>query len=242
MALGLATALVSAGHAQPVEQGQLAFEVASLKLSAPAARGSEDAGNGTLTIRNRSLRNLVVYAYDLDFLQVRGPAWIDEVNYDVFGKAAGPASQSQLKEMLQTLLAERVLLKVHRENRPVTMTVMTVGKSGPKGLTPVADGKSAIEFDKRVRVFRRFKMADFARTMGAGGSPTLDQTGLQGRFDFRLDVEKYLDPAAETGSMPAFVAAIRDAAEAELGMKFEVTKVSLEVLVIDHAERTPKPN
>jgi uncharacterized protein (TIGR03435 family) len=196
-----------------------------------------------LSIRHRSLRNIIAYAYDLDLWRVvRGPGWIDEVNYDVFAKAAGSAPQSQLRLMLQTLLADRVMLKVHREEAPVSMTVMTVGKNGPKGLKPVDDGKPAIEFEKRVRVFRRFRMVDFARMMSGGGSPKLDQTGLQGSFDFRLDIEKFLNPAAETHSMEPSMTATRDAAEAELGLRFELKKLPLEVLVIDSAERIPLEN
>jgi uncharacterized protein (TIGR03435 family) len=59
--------------------------------------------------------------------------------------------------------------------------------------------------------------------------PVIDKTGLSGTFDLRL--ESAIGDAVEAGTS-AFTA-MRE----QLGLKLESTKGSVEVLVIDHAER-----
>ena len=73
--------------------------------------------------------------------------------------------------------------------------------------------------------------------------PLIDQTGLQGHFDFafRYMNSYYLthDPlngvplSAEESSDPAFVAALKK----ELGLEIKSTKGNIGTFVIDHVER-----
>lgn len=70
------------------------FEVASIKLAPPGAKGGNvhrDPAGG-LTATNISLRALIKFAYQLqDFQLSGGPGWMVSDRYDLVGKAAeGP--------------------------------------------------------------------------------------------------------------------------------------------------------
>ena len=88
-------------------------------------------------------------------------------------------------------------------------------------------------------------MADFAGLMQSAvlDKPVVDQTGLQGRFDFTLkwtpDEFQFADfgprPASkeEADAPPDLFTAIQQ----QLGLKLESIKAPAEVLVIDRAEK-----
>ena len=83
--------------------------------------------------------------------------------------------------------------------------------------------------------------------------PVIDQTDLKGRYDIRVDMtpmraaaagggeERSVDrnPAAERANQ---IAALIDLLRDQLGIKLESGKQPVEVLVVDHAERTPTGN
>jgi len=64
----------------------------------------------------------------------------------------------------------------------------------------------------------------------------IDKTGLTGTYDFKLDYSNRAPGADSTA--PDFLVAI----EQQLGLKFEKTKLPVDVLVIDHIDKTPTDN
>jgi uncharacterized protein (TIGR03435 family) len=71
------------------------------------------------------------------------------------------------------------------------------------------------------------------------GRPVRDETGLQGRYEFTLSWMTGVpaaDAPADVG--PDLLAAIQQ----QLGLKLEVSKAPVEVLVIDHLEKDPIEN
>jgi uncharacterized protein (TIGR03435 family) len=76
--------------------------------------------------------------------------------------------------------------------------------------------------------------------IGDVSRPVVDQTGLNGKFDFSIE---WAPEPKETPQLnrepsgnidgPTFVTALRE----QLGVKLEATKAPLQVLVIDHVER-----
>jgi uncharacterized protein (TIGR03435 family) len=64
--------------------------------------------------------------------------------------------------------------------------------------------------------------------------PTLDRTGLPGKFDFTMEYEK--DPDAR-GYLSLVGPAMFTAFQEQLGLKLESIKAPVEVLVIDHIEK-----
>jgi len=133
------------------------FEVASVKPSAPITVAIAKAGleigitmdGGRVDINRMSLSELLQRAYGVKSYQVSGPDWIFSERYDIRAKLPEGASKDQVPEMLQTLLAERFKLALHRDNKEHAAYALVVGKGGVKMQEtepdpPAADGgKSA---------------------------------------------------------------------------------------------------
>jgi len=61
-----------------------------------------------------------------------GPDWLDSDRFEITLKAEQAVGDHDLLAMLQTLLAERFKLALHREVKPIEAYVLEVGKNGPK--------------------------------------------------------------------------------------------------------------
>jgi uncharacterized protein (TIGR03435 family) len=78
--------------------------------------------------------------------------------------------------------------------------------------------------------------------LGNGADPVLDMTGLQGRYDFFLrDAPRPLadDPAQTPDDRFALNKAI---VQDDLGLTLQRRKASVEIFVIDHADKVPTEN
>ena len=123
-----------------------AFEVASIRPSQPPqGRGlaslREDIKTepARLTMGDVSLNTAIRWAYKLGVYEVSGPDWTLNDRYDINVKASSEVSEDQLRRMLQTLLAERFKLAVHRQTKEISGCALVTGKKTPK-LTPVTEG------------------------------------------------------------------------------------------------------
>ena len=229
-----------------------AFEVATIRLSRP-----DDPRLPTIQIQNRRLltwnktvMNLITYAYSMNPSEVvNGPDWLD-TKYDIVGQPGGEGqpSQKQWQIMIQKLLAERFKLSFHREKKEASVYVLTVAKSGPKLLAPsTGDPKGspnlAMPARGRFRA-RNATMVDFAGELQANLDRTVvDQTGISGRYDFALNwtpddfqnsrLSAFPVPQQGNGEVPDLFTALQE----QLGLRLESTKGSIEVLVIDHIEK-----
>lgn len=230
------------------------FEVASFKRLPAGIRGSFKTGSvhGRLMFRLVTLGDCIRWAYDLQPYQIVGPAWMEfptDVTYEIDAKAAGPVPDSQLKLMLRGLLAERLKLALHREQRDVPVYVMVVGKGGPKlqRSKTVGEGQVKINADGVVIA----EGITMARLTSMYGPPTLslpliDETNHPGAFDFQLDWVRYWhsDPSPERDAKGAVNVEpyIIQALSEQLGLKVERRHPSIRVLVIDHVEKDPVAN
>jgi uncharacterized protein (TIGR03435 family) len=68
--------------------------------------------------------------------------------------------------------------------------------------------------------------------------PIVDATGLNGKYDFMVQWSWDEGPDA----MSAAAAALVGAVQSDLGLKLERKKGPVDVLIIDHIERTPTAN
>jgi uncharacterized protein (TIGR03435 family) len=74
--------------------------------------------------------------------------------------------------------------------------------------------------------------------------PVSDGTGLSGKYDFTITYSGHLGPggaippAEDDSGLPDIFSAI----QSQLGLKLERTKDTVEVMVVDHVERTPTAN
>ncbi|MGA3019155.1 MAG: TIGR03435 family protein [Bryobacteraceae bacterium] len=113
-----------------------AFEVASVKPVTPSADGrmfrSFGGDPGMVDYKNVTLRILLARAYSMKDYQITGPDWLETEGYDVMAKVPAGVPQDQIPAMLQTLLADRFQIKLHKETRTLPVYALTVAKGGPK--------------------------------------------------------------------------------------------------------------
>jgi uncharacterized protein (TIGR03435 family) len=89
------------------------------------------------------LWDILVRAYDVRPYQLKGaPSWLDSERYTIFAKVPAGASKVGANEMMQTLLAERFKLAVHRETQEGRCYKLVVDKDGPT-LKAASDGAPA---------------------------------------------------------------------------------------------------
>jgi uncharacterized protein (TIGR03435 family) len=217
-----------------------AFEVASIRLHVGAFMGVGIKPSGpNVTMEAMSLHNLIGYAYDLQPYQILGgPSWVAADRYDISAKAEGDASLTpeRIKQMTQTLLADRFGLKFHHDTKEMPVYVLVVGKNGPKFKESAPDAErllvmGSVDGHPRITVTKG-DMAQLAHqfsNINGVDRPTIDKTGLTGAYDYELDWSR-----GDAGSdVPVIFTAIQE----QLGLKFQPDKARVEVLVIDRAEK-----
>jgi uncharacterized protein (TIGR03435 family) len=258
--LSLATLLALSlhhGHCQDLAKTPT-FEVASVtpcKPGTPEPPG-EHAGmvqftypGGRFRASATTVKFLLEWAFGIQPSQHSGgPAWIDTDRYDIAAKAEGNATDDQMKQMAQTLLADRFQLKFHYESRSLSVYVISLGKTAPK-LFPPKDGEPHfLQVDPRMSpdqkiasyhvIATRFTLVQltdvFARQLG---TVILNQTGLDGEFDFAMDLTP--DDSRPNPLDPSLlINAMRD----QLGLTLKSQKAPVDILVIDSAEKVAAGN
>jgi uncharacterized protein (TIGR03435 family) len=201
-----------------------------------------------ITARNVTLKRLIAEAYRLQMNQIFGPAWIDRNEYDIEARTAGVVSREQMAPMLQSLLAERFNLKNHGETREIGVYELMTGKSGAR-VRPVNAGETAgaqvgLHFHGDMRQFADLIAVQLAipaisnpsEPARASGPPipVVDKTGLEGTFDFGVDIH----PEMGTDMFTAWERFLED----QLGLRMENHKGNVEVLVVDDAAKIPTEN
>lgn len=238
---------------------QLTFEVATVK-PIDTTHGVMDPGvrvypGGRLVLHALPLKALIAAAYDVSYWQLSGGEnWMDKDAYDVEAK---PAAQSgtyslrhtrtgigdeRLRQMLQTLLTERFQLKIYRETKAGSVYLLErSGKAWPLRSTKYTEDEPVMGapgfsgeiehvgghwflFNVSVQ-----QLAKFASNYVLH-KPVIDQTGLDGSFDFRdADANIQQDNSDFESSFMAFVKSI--------GLKLTSSKGPVETLLIEHAEK-----
>jgi uncharacterized protein (TIGR03435 family) len=214
------------------------FEVASVKPSNAETRDSGGASaNDRLTMRNVTLKRCIRGAYGVPEAQILGgPNWLDQNRYDIEAKASGSVGDHELMIMLQSLLADRFNLVLHREKRALAGYSLVLGKA--LKVKPSEPGAGCRSNSRRGGVDAEgCTTAQLALKLSeALHLPVADSTGVQGKFDFKLewtpDDMQAKPGLPEVASGPSIFTAVQE----QLGLKLESRKVPVEVLVIDHAE------
>jgi uncharacterized protein (TIGR03435 family) len=226
------------------------FEVASVKMLAPDAP-IEMMGGAPEGLRLRlpamGLADLVSWAYDVKATQVMGgPSWARQQRdrstldggvrrFDIAAKAEDGSrpSLADFRRMMQTMLAERFGLAVHREQRETAVYGLVVDKEGAKFSESGPDAKGILRISGRGRIIG--SGATVAQLVGwfsnANGvdRPVMDETGLVGHYDFTLE---WANPQNAADTRPSIFTAMVE----QLGLRLEPKRVAMEYVVIDRAE------
>jgi uncharacterized protein (TIGR03435 family) len=238
-------------QAQQTEVAAPRFAAASLKANTSIHNGMGNKFDpGMARWTNTPLQNLIEGAYRLrDYQVVGGPNWLRSDKWDIDAKTDGPTTFTQKFQMLRTLIVERFGLKFHREIKDIPGYVLAIAKNGPK-LHEVKEGEvSSIPAGTTIQsgliIGHQVHMMDWVSLFASVlGCPFEDNTGLTGKYDFKLEWlpdESQPNSGSETPAdpnRPSIFAALQE----QLGLKLEVKKFSVEMFVIDHVDRAPTAN
>lgn len=248
-----------------------AFEVASVKASKQDSRrvGMEFLPGGRFVTTNYPLFVTIAAAYGVPFQSsgqlAGGPDWIRSERYDIEAKAesgalnglSSAARKQRIRRMLQTLLAERFHLRVHRETKSLPVYALVTAKGGTKLQRSPIDEKDCdsppaggvpchtiLGGQGRGLHGQAVDLSDIALYMGNFMErPVVDQTGLQGLF--KIDTTGWTPlsgkPAppgakAEDGSELSTVPTAFEVFAA-LGLRLEERRAIVETIVIEHVEK-----
>jgi uncharacterized protein (TIGR03435 family) len=242
--VGILACTTSQGPAQHPE-----FEVATLKSSPPAQgntiviNGLGTFRNGRLTFANASLSDLLKYAYHMTSdEQLAGPGWITSkaVRFDIEALAPLDTPRDQLAVMLQALLAERLKLVVHHEQRELRYLSLSPGKEGSKMRSAQEPPLPDTGYNVAGRVVRNhMSMAQLALLIARfEHQPVIDGTGLDGFYEVKLEwvpSDLSAQPATDAAPGPSIFSAV----QSQLGLRLEARKGPLDVLVVDNALQVP---
>ncbi len=206
--------------------------------------------NGHVRCNNATLRALIAAAYDREEeLVTGGPPWLDSERFNVVATTA-PTSRDNLQLMLQTLLGQRFKLALHHTSKSEPTFTLTLAKDGPK-LKPAAGSAKDCPRGEGTPgqihlTCSAFTMADLAELLPDAAPayvnlPVLNQTGLKGAYDFKLDWMPKGAYDAAVANKSADAVSIYDAV-AKLGLSLEKRDISKDVIVIDSAERLSATN
>jgi len=236
------------------------FEIISIKPTnpnRPTPTGTFTYPGGRIIITNYSLKMLIHEAYSIDDDQISGgPGWTSDERYDI--EAIPPASSEASKFspatrktppspemllMLQSLLTDRFQLKLRTDTKMGRGYALVVGAHGAKltetknhdafkvvsyGRTGKADRPDFFDAENASMPMLAARLASIFRC------PVLDQTGINGNFDFKFE---FAADDAESDSGPSIFTVIQES----LGLKLVSIKTPVEILIIERAEK-PSPN
>lgn len=223
------------------------YEVAVIKLSPPDTYSSGFRTRGhSIQCDNERLIDMLSFAYGLHpsaIVNLDGWMTNQRFNVDGYPDVAGDPDLDQMRGMFRDLLETRFGLKHHMEKRVLPVYLLELGKSplriskslgDPNGMpdqsvtNQTSDSITLRETNATMKDFTW--MLDFF----VADRPTMDQTGLAGRYDFVLTWNPNSSnlESNTTAKAPSIFGAIAD-----LGLRLRAEKASYDVMVVDKVER-----
>jgi len=182
-----------------------------------------------------------------------GPAWLDDIRFDVLAKAPESTQADTAKIMLRRLLADRMELAVHEDRRPLPAYVLTAGTRAPRLKATVESGAGAGQCQPQSRPAEPgtvraqtischgITMEGFSRALPGmakeyfGHYSMADLTGLKGSWDYTLTWNTR-SQVADAGSDSV---SLFDAVEKQLGLQLRLQDIPLPVIVVDRIHDKP---
>jgi uncharacterized protein (TIGR03435 family) len=221
------------------------WEAATVRPSDPNDTNSGFHLDGRrIFIERETVESMLVLGYGMHKRQIVGaPDWAVNERWDVKGvpDLPGQPGLKQFQGMVRKVLAERFGFQSHTDTRELTAYVLMVGKGGAKLAKSAGDPNGPMnESDQgnsgqRTLEVTNASLSDFALVMKFFlDRPMVDQTGLAGKYDFRL---KWTFDEAKAPTDGSAAPSVFTAIEEQMGLKLELAKAPTEVLVVDKVER-----
>jgi uncharacterized protein (TIGR03435 family) len=251
-------AAAAAAMAQTPPPPTYGYEVVTIHKAAPGqnSSGFSPGAHGGMRARNDTVMQLVTFAYDVrDYQIVGAPDWTNTERFEIeltpekseitVGRETTAAELEgwvkRNRQRLQAVLRDRFGLALHSETRENPLYALTVAKGGAK-LAAAADPEHGMNFNinnGRLITAHTSSMAMLAQALAQLlGRYVQDDTGLSGRYDFKLEFEPVNagPPGPEAANEPARPSLFTALTE-QLGLRLESKKGPVPVFVIDKVER-----
>ncbi len=211
------------------------FQFASIKLNKSGdPMRAITAKLDELKVTNFTLRMLILKAYGVQGFQLSGgPDWRDSESYDIeakmdslvadeLGKLSLDQRSHETLRMLQSLLADRFRLSLHRETEEIPVYALVIAKGGPKfreaipgdaylngitGLHGRPTGGGGISEPERGKLVGQGCPIAYlvdALSQQELGRTVVNKTGLIGNYDFTLQWTPEARKAPEDGRQAKF--------------------------------------
>jgi uncharacterized protein (TIGR03435 family) len=263
-------AMICGGLLAQISRGQTAlvqFDVVSVKMHSPDNQGGRtQLTPDGVRISNLPLQDFIHEAYDVVLNdQVVGiPSWANSERFDIEAKVASAdvaafkkLTLDQVRSMGRAILTDRFKFASHEEKKILPLYALVVAKGGSKlqlstmnsedpnaragvgGISHASNSNGTFMTELTARGVTMDRLAGLLSQQGLG-RVVLDNTGLTGRYDFKLtwasDSVAAVPNLTDT-SGPSIFTAVSE----QLGLRLEPGKGPVPVLVIDHIEE-PSPN
>lgn len=235
-----------------------AFEAADVHVS-KSTTPFMDSGflpGGRYQLRSATLVDLISTAWSVDSQAVfGGPSWLESDRFEIIAKAPPASTEAERAVMLRSLLTDRFKLVFHKDEKPVTVYALTVGKRGLQFKESAGgNGECKSDFNEGppqliIATCSNMTMAAFGAQVHrmapgyVGDHPLVDLTELKGSYDITLKWSGRGAPRQTTNKDGEIIAAVSLFEGIDkLGLKLEAVKRPIPVIVVDSVNRTPTQN
>ena len=223
-------------------------------------------GNDGYSGINVGLKMLIQYAYKLQTMdQIAGlPGWADSAGFDINAKMDAESveglkklskedANEQRRAMMRQMLEDRFHLKVHHENREMSVYNLVIAKggfllkeadpnntypNGPKGPDGRSRGGMMMMGDGELTA-QAIQISGLVNFLSQQlHRQVIDKTGLTGKYDITLKFASE-NPHEDSGSAapaetaPPLITAVQE----QLGLKLDSAKGPVDTIVVDHVEQ-----
>ncbi len=225
----------------------------SIRPSKPAEPGGFSITTGRFQASNVTARFLIAIAYEVQNFQVTGgPSWVDVDRFNVEAKLEdAERDKGQERAMIQSLLADRFKLVLHRQEGETSTYALVVGPKGPSGLklklsanqTPGTGPTGSVHIAQGILVATGMRLGLMASLLGTRlGRTVIDRTNLPERYDIDL---RWTPDVGEVRAGPPDASPPPDpsgpslftAIQQQLGLKLQSIKGPSGFFVIDRMEK-----
>lgn len=215
-------------------------EVSTIKLSSPDETGELFAirGRHVVTIGTPAL-DLIKFASGLNPHQIVGaPEWLakDRFDVDAVPSVEGIPNNAQMWMMVRRILADRFQLKYEfvQKDMPAFALVKAGRDTHLKISSRSSDDPVDMYGSNGELTVNNATMNDFALGLSRGfaSRPVVNQTGIEGRYDFKLKWSFESSATSDPDVSPGFFTALQD----QLGLSLKPTHAEIKVLRIDHID------
>jgi uncharacterized protein (TIGR03435 family) len=251
----LVPAAIAAAQSQTARP---AFEVASVKTSSQTWMQIAPQRSGGRITWTADLWYMIGYAYRLPVWRISGPIPGSDHLYSVAVTMDPGATDDQVRDMFQTLLADRFQMAAHKASKEANGYALTTGprvklrEAKPDGPAPPLPAwfRAADAPALEGKVVATMESATIGAITGRGVTMAqlcqsmervlrtfvTDETGLTGKYYFALRFAR--DDAPAGVDAPTLAAALQQ----ELGLKLEKKRGPVETLAVDRIAVTPTEN